>query len=336
MAQSKNSYVPPSVQRAMDAHMQRMPANLQKYQSGNTYIPQKAAKSMTSYMEKSMPAHMKQYITPYMNQKVTAGLSSLDPVRTRPMQERAPVPNLMRRDHSGYGEQFTVNLETNGHPSQKSLSYAPQYSPANNTPPAPPPAPMPQNNSPYDFIMSPQQKSGRGFNGNFKQRLIIVAGGGLLLLIAAIIFISVIGSSGKSGTDSLISLAQQQNEIVRVAELAESKATDSATKNFAVTTQLSVKSAQTQVLAQLGKSGHKLKPDQLALKQNGDTDKQLDNAATAGNFDKTFEELMQKELAKYRTALQSAYTNASSTNERQLLEASFTSASNLLGPQKTT
>jgi hypothetical protein len=205
------------------------------------------------------------------------------------------------------------------------------------TPPAPPPAPLPQkSDNPYDFIMSSPQKQKKGFSGGFKQRLIIVAGGGVILLIVAIILVSILGSSGKSGTENLISLAQQQNEIVRITEIAKSKATISITKNYAITTQLSVSSSQAQILEQLQKSGHKLKPAQLTLKQNSNTDKQLDNAATAGNFDKTFEEILQKELASYRIAVQNAYKNATRTSERQLLEASFISVSTLLSAPKST
>ncbi len=339
MAQNKYGYIPPSIQRQMDQHLQRMPANLQKYQSGSTYIPSHAAKSMTNYMQKSMPAHMKEYITPYMQQKVTAGLNSLDPATARPMQARAPVPNLMRRDHSGYGEQFTVNMPAKDQSQpHKSLSFAPQYSPnQNNTPLSTPRAPTPGGgNNPYDFILdSKSHKKSILPSGSFKSRLMAVVIGGGLLIIVAVVVIKLIGGAGSGQTSALVDLAEQQNEIARIAAIGEDKAISQTTKNLAFTVDLSIQSDQTNTLALLKKSGHKVSDNQLGLLKSSQTDQTLNNAASSNNFDATFTSLIKSKLQNYRIALQNVFRNSTSASEKQLIQSNFNGASLLVDNQNS-
>lgn len=337
MAQNKNGYIPAGIQRSMDQHMKNMPANLQKYQSGNTYIPAHAAKQMETYMNKSMPAHMKEYITPYMHQKTTAGLNSLDPVRSQPMQPRAPAPDLMRRDHSAFGEQFSVDTGPNNRSlSSTSLSFSPQYTrnnAATPAPPAPPPAPLPTGNgNNYDFIMnSPQPK--RSF-GSMKQRIIMVVVGGLVLLTIAIAAFALLSGSGGSNIEKLTDLAQQQTEIARIADIGTQKSTSAATKNLAFTTKLSLLSSKQQTVSFLAKKGTTLKDKQLTLKKNSATDQRLNDAASNNTFDATFTKLLTDELTSYRTALLAQFKNTTNSVERQLLQDGFNGASILLNSAK--
>ncbi|MGH7249566.1 MAG: hypothetical protein ACREGC_01190 [Minisyncoccia bacterium] len=206
-------------------------------------------------------------------------------------------------------------------------------------PPAPPPVPMPNGgHDPYEFIMSTPHKPKRGFGGSFgnmKQRVFIAAIGFGGLLIVAVIFISILGGGGATNVTELTKLAQEQTEISRVAGLGINKAGSSTAKNLAMTTQLSMQSAQADTVAYLQKVHHKLSGKQLSLLQDSNTDKQLDAASASGTYDSTLTQVLQTELKNYQTALQSAYKNTSSATERQLLQNNFNSVSYLLGTQKT-
>lgn len=347
MAQSKSGYIPAGIQRAMDQHMERMPANLQKYQGGNTYIPSSAAKSMSSYMSKSMPAHMQQYIEPYMKKQVKAGMNSLDPVTPRAVQERAPVPNLMRRDHSTFGQQFTVNVNTSGAAKRNSLSFSPQYSGDRNSsaavPPAPPPAPLPNapgqggNQNPYDFIMNSNNKPRGMFSGggSTMSRIIIVVVGAVSLIILAIVLFSVLSGSSGGSVANLTDVAQRQTEIARISAVAVEKSNSTAIKNRAHTVKLSMLSSQQQTIALLTKSGEKVDAKVLALKQNAQTDQQLDAATANDTFDATFTKILDEELKSYRIAVQNYFNSSTSNNEKLLLKESFDGVNLLIGEQKS-
>jgi len=207
----------------------------------------------------------------------------------------------------------------------------------NDPSPAPPPAPMPSGgNSPYEFIMTTPHKPKRSLGGgSMKQRIIIAVGGFSLLLIVVLVFLSLIGGGGSGNTDSLIKLAEQQNEIVRIAGLAKDKASSGSTKNLAITAQLSIQSAQINTLALLKKDGQKVSNKQLTLLQDSTTDQQLTAAVTAGNFDTTFAQVLQDKLISYQIDVQNTYKNATSLSEKQLLQANFVSVAYLLGNQKT-
>ncbi len=164
--------------------------------------------------------------------------------------------------------------------------------------------------------------------------MLIVGIGFGLLLVAGIVFIAILGSGGSSNTKNLIKIAQEQTEIVRVAGIGKDKATSAQTKNLAITTQLSLQSAQADTIALLKKSGHKVNDKQLALSQDPHTDQQLNDANSAGTFDATFTDLLQKELNSYRRDLQNTYSSSTNNTVRQSLQADFNSASIILGAQK--
>jgi len=332
MAEPKDGYIPPSIQHAMDQQLQRMPANLQKYQSGNTYIPSGAAKSMANYMEKTMPAHMQQYVSQYMKQKVTAGLNSLDPGTPRPVQSRSPVaPNLLRRDHSGPGEQFTVNIPDKAH-SNGTLSFSPQYSSDHHSQQSASSAPPPVvastdsgqtgNHNPYAFIFEEKKKPKKSLmpSGNSKsQRIIFIVMGLVILLLLTVLIMGVLGSKGATDKVELEGVAAQEQEVIRIAGIGTDQATDATTKNLAATTASSLSSNQTVLLAALKKNNIKLGNRELAARKNPATDDALNQAAQASNFDQAFTQEMNNELTSLQTNVQKAYNN--NTSSRSLSAA---------------
>lgn len=315
--------------------MQHMPANLQKYQGGNTYIPAKAAKQMAAYMEKTMPAHMKEYITPYMHQQTTAGLSSMDPVRTHAPQERAPAPNLMRRDHSAYGEQFSVDLENPK--SNGSLSFSPQYAGSSSAAgtgtaaasPAPVENPPGNNGNPYDFILKEDTKPKRSWlpSGNSKsQRTLIVVVIAAVIMLVGVLLFAILSASGSAGTTQMIKAAQQQEELARISELAGQKARQTETKNIAALTAQTMRADQVTLKDYLSKSGKKLSGKDLAMGKNSQTDATLTQAEQTNNFDSTFTSTLAKSVGEYQKTLKDAHDNTSSANGKKLLEQLYTHA----------
>lgn len=190
--------------------------------------------------------------------------------------------------------------------------------------PAPPPAPMPPvNQGPYDFIMKEDQKKPRfSFSGSKKQILFLSLAAVILIMI---VFIAgaLITSSGKSTTQTLVNLAEEQTELARVADIGVAKSRGSASKNLATTTKLAMQSSLQDTIALLKKQGHKLKTKELSLKRNAATDTTLNNAALNNNFDDTFLQIMQSQLKTYQTDVKQAFDASKSKNEKALLAASY-------------
>ncbi len=296
MAQTKNGYIPPSIQRAMDQHMQRMPANLQKYQGGQTYIP----------------AHMQEYITPYMHQQTTAGLNSLNPGTPRPVQARPPTPDLMRRDHSAFGEQFTVEIDPSlKSDTPRSLSLTPQYaSQESSAPPAPPPYnPQQRESNPYDFLNEPTQKKSLFGGGDKKKHILVVAIGGVIVLAIIALIVALVFGGAPSNKEELLSIAKQQNELIRVADIGVQKSRDSQAKALAITTKLTLTTDQQPLLSALKSQKVKISTKDLTTGKDSKNDELLTAAEQANRFDEVFIELIQSKLTTYQKSLKAAYDN---------------------------
>lgn len=184
----------------------------------------------------------------------------------------------------------------------------------------------------YDFIMSPAPPPKKSLvplptSGSMLQRIAIVAGGFVILLIIIIVFASLLKSGGNNAP--LVSIAQQQNELIRVATLGTQQATDQSAKNFAQSTELSLITEQQQLLSYLKTNGTKVSPKQLALTKNTQTDTQLSAAQAASTFDSTFEDVMHTQLTAYTQALKTTFAKTTGPKGRQLLSNDY-SATNLL------
>lgn len=207
--------------------------------------------------------------------------------------------------------------------------------PQSSFPTTPPPAPQ---QNPYDFIMNdaPQQPK-KPFTlptGTSKtKKLLILGGGGIVGLILIFMVISLLfGGSGKN--QELLTIAQEQVEILRVTELAKNERAvrDSTTQALIANTSLSVQSSHQQVLALLKKSKVKTNDKILALKKNSKTDAALVAAARNNNYDEVFVAELQKLLTQYRNDLKKLYPTASKT-QKPVLEAAFKGTVILLGEQ---
>ncbi len=193
-------------------------------------------------------------------------------------------------------------------------------------------------NDPYAFIMNAGQPAPKSKlplplpkgNSTF-QRVLIAAGEFFVLLILGLIVLSLF--SGNGNKDKLLSLAQEQTEIIRVADLAKSERTirSTTTSNLASSTSLSVGSSRQKVLKLL--SGKKVNEKSLALTKNAKTDTELTTAATNNQYDEVFTQILTDELKTYQSNVKQLYTSSKNSKEKAVLEEAYNGTVILLGQQ---
>lgn len=195
-------------------------------------------------------------------------------------------------------------------------------------PPQTPPPPTPN----YDFFMNPAPPPKRSLiptGSSLKQRVIVVVGGGVALMILIIIFSSVF-LGNHTNTTSLVTIAQQQNELVRVATEGDQQATQQTTKNLVLNIELGLTTNQQQLLAYLKKVGQTPSTKELAATQSATTDQQLTAAAAASNYDPVLVGILQNQLTKYTQTLKQTFAATKSTTQRQLINTDYEAAVLLL------
>lgn len=188
--------------------------------------------------------------------------------------------------------------------------------------------------SQYDFIMNPGKPPRRSLlpSGNsMVGRIVVIAGLGVVLIIAIIIVMSLFSGSGNM--PKLVTVAQKQQELIRISTLATTTGlgqSSQTTKNFTESCLLSLTSAQQQLLNFTSTHGKKISQKELALGKNTATDATLKSAIQATNFDSTYTNIMQTQLATYANSLKSAFSTAKNVNEKQLLSNDYSGAQLLL------
>jgi hypothetical protein len=310
----------------MTQHMQQnMPAHLKKYVGDNAaYVPKHMEAQVAQQMQKNMPSHLKQYAGAYMQQQVMQpNVSRLHGPQSdgpRPVAPHAPLPDKLRRGHSmPVGEQHTVELNTL--PNDKSLFQADQPA-ASSTSQGPPV-------QPYDFIMNPEQQlpgqPGLPGSNSPLMRILIIGGLIVVLIIAFVVIKSMLG--GSSNLPKFVAVAQDQQEMIHITSIANQQATLSTeNQNFSTTAQLSLSSAQSDLLKYLKANHQKVSVKQLNLKVSRQVDTELQNASAATTYNQTFNEIMQAQLSNYMSQLKAAYQTSESDKGRALLNDQYTQA----------
>lgn len=191
--------------------------------------------------------------------------------------------------------------------------------------PVPPPQ-APQQNR-YDFIMNPEQPKRRGFGfGGFganslTKTLVFLVGGAVILMLVIGVAMRLIVGTGFD-KQQMTTIAQTQQEIARVAELAAAKAPSNNVKNAAVTAQVTTTSQQKELLALLDTRGLKIKAKTLGLLKNSKTDTTLEEAAQTATYDTTYLDTLQTQLINYKKILGTAAGNTKSkTLKAELVES---------------
>lgn len=200
------------------------------------------------------------------------------------------------------------------------------------------PPPYSGGDSQFDFILNGNQKPKKSLlpkGGNRKQRLLVALGIGAGVIVLLIIIVSLLLSSGNTSTKSLISIAQTQNEIVRISSTGSQKAKSKAAANFAITVADSTATGQAATTKYLTSKKVKIPPKTLAMGQNPQTDAALKSAQTAGRYDEELISTLQKSLLAYQSEVGTAYKATNSASQKALLKQLFDQVTILLKNQPT-
>lgn len=149
-------------------------------------------------------------------------------------------------------------------------------------------------------------------------KILFVIGGAVGLMIILWV-VTVIFGGGNVNVGNITGLVQTQQEIIRVSDTAGESIFGQELRNSSATTRTSVISQQAQWFTVLGEEGRELGKEELALKQNTETDQRLETARTSGTFDETYTEVLQELLVNYGNQLEAAFNQAEDSDEKQRL-----------------
>ena len=191
--------------------------------------------------------------------------------------------------------------------------------------------------SSYDFFLNPQKPPKRSsFSGILSGpsstaiKLGMVACAVFLVLIILYFVLSLFSSGNQT---QLLVVAQDQNELIRVANLATTigqSQSQQTTQNLAQSVALSLTTEQQQLLTFMASEGGKPSSKELSATKDTATDAELNNSIESSSFDVTFIGIMQSQLKSYQAALQSAFTSTNNLNEKLLLSNDYKAAGLLL------
>lgn len=201
--------------------------------------------------------------------------------------------------------------------------------------PPPPPRPV----TPYDFFMAnqaPEEKKGllgkKGSGSPSKLVLIAVGGVGLVVLLG---IVALFLPKGETKLE-LVAVAQSQNETLRICNEGGKEAKLQSTRSFVTNCSLSLISEQRTLLAVMSRSGVATDEATLSAGRNAKTDSQLASAKSASNYDETFVNVAEAQLAIYSRSIQAAAAAPTATEtEKKVLSDQYTSAQLLLQQLKT-
>jgi len=185
--------------------------------------------------------------------------------------------------------------------------------------------------NPYDFIVNPNTSGVKlGFmnGGGFLKRIMLLVAG--LVVVCIVIAIALSALTPKSSTPGIVSIAERQQEIIRVSTAAAQLTSSQDAQNFVANVQVSMTSSQQKVLAYLTAHGKKLSTSDLAIDHSSQTDTTLANAATANNYDSAVAQNLDEQLQTYESLLQTTYKQTTSPPVRAMLQADFNGAALLL------
>jgi len=159
-------------------------------------------------------------------------------------------------------------------------------------------------------------------------------GGGLVVLLILVVIVSSLLKGGGASTAPMLSVVQEQTELVRVATAGVSTSSEKTTQALALSVELSITSANVQLTKYATSQGIKLDPKLLTLKHSATADTQLAAAKSNDTYDATLISVLQNDLASYSQALKTAYSSAPGPKGRQLLSDQFDAAQLLIQQSK--
>jgi len=166
-------------------------------------------------------------------------------------------------------------------------------------------------------------------NSSLPVRILMVLGGLFLLMIIVAMFMRLLGSSGSLNKSTMLPVAQDQTEIMRLADSGVESSVGQTNKNFAITVKLATSSQRADFLAYLKTNNFAPKDKDLGLRHNASADSQLESAKSSSTFDIAYKSVMQTTLANYQKDLNAAYSSAD-TAGKTVLKKDFDAAQLLL------
>ncbi|GEM_PF-1596704 len=186
--------------------------------------------------------------------------------------------------------------------------------------------------TPYDFIMSANTAPPKVQKKHLPKLFAIVGAGAVLVVVA---FVIMSFANRNTSAPVLLQIAQQQTEIVRVAQLNFSKLDDSKVKNFSVNTSLTLASTQAEYLKFLAANDAAVDEKVLTAGMDTKTDDTLKAAAGNGTLDSTTTTVLIDELTDYQRSLTAAYQGSQNQTARATYKAMFDEAALLIEQGKS-
>ena len=158
----------------------------------------------------------------------------------------------------------------------------------------------------------------------------MVVGGGIgLIAVIAIIFGIFAGTASKTPAE-VLSIAQQQTELIRIAEIGAKDARGTAAINLASTIRATLETDQASTTALLKKLNATADQKTLALGRNAATDALLTQAKQTNNFDEVFIQTMTTQLTSYQASIKRVYDSTDSKATKDLMKEQYSHAGLLI------
>jgi hypothetical protein len=167
------------------------------------------------------------------------------------------------------------------------------------------------------WLPSPRDKKGK---------LVLFLGSiGFVALIFIIIAI-IMSSMASKDRDEWVSLAKQQQEIIRISELAEKNSNSEQTKILAANISITMKSSQKEIHSLVKKSGAKISTKILSTGEDKQVTKDLEAAQQNGNFDALFQSIIKEKLVDYQVSLRNIKKQVKASSSTEILNSAYDNA----------
>lgn len=185
--------------------------------------------------------------------------------------------------------------------------------------------------SPYDFILNPEPpaKNSPLGGGSILKRLLAIVGILLVLSIIGVFAANFLIPKDTSGAQ-IVAIAQEQQELARVASVIAQGANSGELKDFATTTQMSIETNRQASMQYITERKIEVDDEMLALKQDAETDASLKAAKSTNTFDRVAAQTLNGQLVEYQANLKKAYDVTTGEKARKILQASYDTASALV------
>lgn len=193
----------------------------------------------------------------------------------------------------------------------------------------PRPTPPPMHPNAYSFITDHNKAGKRGLlptGGSKQSRILLVVGIFLAISIVGVIVMAVLNGIDNGQKQDWLSLAQKQQEIIRISDVGATKAQGRDAKNLATTTKLSLESSQAIINSLAKKSGANVTSKTLLLGKDAKTDEALKTAEQTNQFDTAFQTILKNELNEYQALLKKLHDGTDSKTTKAGLSTAYTNA----------